>query len=547
EILVGRIFDDDVSRFKGLVRFTNLSIPAGSKVVSAKLSLFCNGFSGKPQIGVFGLLKPFSEGSSRGTTARAGETTWNMLRHGEAMWGTPGVGSGSDGYDFDGPADFHTPADATVSITEAGWYEWDVTPSFSRQWNAGKDYGWLIMETSDRPATYAGFRTREAAIDELPSLLYPKLTVTFIPPRDAALPAAPVGPKLINFYFGHPEILTKDPERLAKLPFDGGVFHGEDNRNLGSGEGSIVLNVFGPEKLDVKNYSHFIACMKAIQKPPSPLQDNFLRFNVVPGTLERKDVPYNWENRPRRNEMVTMWFSDFDTVVHNVRVAAMVAREAGMRGLLFDWEEYAGDIFNYDRLKDAHDQGKSSEETRQQVRKCAERIGKAIAETYPTMTLIIIPGVYSIRKSELLTAFMDGLIAACDPRTRIVDGNEKYHLFAATQFWEAYDFHYKQAPAMSAVPEKYLRQVEVGFGVHIDRYGWGPNPEWIYSSARWQTKLENALTVADSYVWVFTGGGNAANQADWWTGQNLPQDYIEATRKAREWARLTKGGNLLRR
>lgn len=119
DILVGRIFDDDVSRFKGLVRFTNLSIPAGSKTTSAKLSLFCNGLSGKPQIGVFGLLKSFLEGSSRGTMARAGETTWKMLRHGEAAWGAPGVGSGSNGYDFDGPADFHTPAGAVEAAPGA--------------------------------------------------------------------------------------------------------------------------------------------------------------------------------------------------------------------------------------------------------------------------------------------------------------------------------------------------------------------------------------------------------------------------------------------
>ena len=38
----------------------------------------------------------------------------------------------------------------------------------------------------------------------------------------------------------------------------------------------------------------------------------------------------------------------------------------------------------------------------------------------------------------------------------------------------------------------------------------------------WQFRVENALKVADSYVWIFQ------NQPDWWSGKDLPQAYIEA-------------------
>ena len=59
--------------------------------------------------------------------------------------------------------------------------------------------------------------------------------------------------------------------------------------------------------------------------------------------LEALDEPYGWENRPRYHDPVTMWWAEgFDSVLHNARVAARLARDTGMRGILFDWEPYGG-------------------------------------------------------------------------------------------------------------------------------------------------------------------------------------------------------------
>ena len=71
----------------------------------------------------------------------------------------------------------------------------------------------------------------------------------------------------------------------------------------------------------------------------------------------------------------------------------------------------------------------------------------------------------------------------------------------------------------------------------FNRNGWSNDPElYNYSPAAWQTKLENALKIADSYVWVFTGGSGGVNP-NWWTGQHIPEAYYEATQKARDLAR----------
>jgi len=80
---------------------------------------------------------------------------------------------------------------------------------------------------------------------------------------------------------------------------------------------------------------------------------------------------------------------------------------------------------------------------------------------------------------------------------------------------------------LSAVPNDYFEHMSVGFGIWLERSGWGTNPESVYPSADWRHVLINSLSVADRYVWVFTGG-SAPPFADFWTGANLPQAYIDA-------------------
>jgi hypothetical protein len=126
-------------------------------------------------------------------------------------------------------------------------------------------------------------------------------------------------------------------------------------------------------------------------------------------------------------------------------------------------------------------------------------------------------------------AFMDGLVEGVDPQMRLVTANSmSYGFDGLTQFREVYEWAYQRAPEISAVPEKYLRQVDVGFGLWFNAQGWGEDPEFYSSSASWQARVEKALSVADSYVWVFTGGGGKM-LPDWWSGAHLPQAYIDAS------------------
>src|SRR5206468_670685 len=62
-------------------------------------------------------------------------------------------------------------------------------------------------------------------------------------------------------------------------------------------------------------------------------QHNFLRFNVTPADLD--------------------WFDDFGAVIQNAQLAASVARRGRSKGIAFDPEQYAGNLFTYPKQRDA--------------------------------------------------------------------------------------------------------------------------------------------------------------------------------------------------
>jgi len=295
---VGR-YRQNGEEFKGLVKFTGLNIPRGSRIVSAKLSLLCAGFNGTPKIAACGLLKDFGEGAQSWALAQPGETTWNSVQQGREPWKAPGAAAKSDNFEYDADADCHQPADDTVTVNDLGWFTWNVAASFADQFARGKEYGWVLEEITPSPeANVAVFVPREGSLPDMPLRPYPRLTVTYVPAQPGRAVRTWPGPRLILFDMVEPTTLRRDLKRAAALPFDGGVFRAEPNRHPPSGEGWLNISVFGPDKLRVDDYSEFIESARAVQRT-SALTHNFLRVTTVPGTLERKGVPYNWETRPR--------------------------------------------------------------------------------------------------------------------------------------------------------------------------------------------------------------------------------------------------------
>lgn len=530
DMLVGRPQGKREREFRGLLKFSNLNLHAGSKILSARITLPSGEILGRPRVAIYGMLKnwhaPPKEPRDTEPSALDGETTWNSQYHSQQKWGAPGVDKTSDNFEYDGDADRHTEADSIIEVKDMGRITFDVTHSLASQVAGGKEYGWLLAELSEG----------DDAVYINPNTVRAGLTVRYIPPPGVEVKrTAPPQLRLINFHLAEPWDMLKNPDRLRKLPFDGAVWFGQDNRH--NMERPIVNSVFGPDKLTYEDYSDFVESAREICRPPSVLPDNFLRVNLsVPGTLERRGEPFNWENSPTSDEPVQMWWADgFDAVVHNMEVAARIAKAGGMKGMFFDGEPYKGDIWSFVRQADAEELGKTYEETCVQVRHRAGQLAEAINEHYPDMTLIMYFYAYQSAEKNadmLWNAFMDGFIEKMDPRMRLVVANSPAYVYVAKEKFEAlYEWDYFEAPKVSAVPDKYLRQVEVGFGLWFDYKGWSGDPELRASSAQWQVRLENALAVADSYVWVYTG------RPRWWIPGQVPQTYINATYRALDLAK----------
>ena len=337
-----------------------------------------------------------------------------------------------------------------------------------------------------------------------------------------------------------PQEMLADPERLKKLPFEGYILHGDANDRPLSQDLAIARTVLGPRRMKFENYERLVNDMRKMRQFAPHVTECFIQVSPLPGTLENR--PDN-NAFPEHDRDVIMWFSDdFDIVLHNMRIAARVARESGARGIMHDVEPYGGQLWRPERLKLAGEQGKTFEQIWRQVRMRGEQVMQAMQSQYPDMTLMLIVGHERARPDSetyrLTGAYLDGLFAAAGPDVRIVNGFENYRLASRNDFLEAYWFTHCWSRQRCAVPDKYAQKISAGFPVWPEVDGWDKtNPTAKFPPDRYERVLTNALSVADHYVWVYSEGAGNKKYGSWWTGEALPDAYIDATRRAMAAAR----------
>ncbi len=324
--------------------------------------------------------------------------------------------------------------------------------------------------------------------------------------------------KLIEWGWDEPDtkFMRQNVEKMEQLPFDGLIFHVTSNKG-----GNFVWEMWGKRKFDLADFQHAIDDLKAT--PFKRLTDRFLRVNVTPGNVD--------------------WFDDkaWAIVHNNFAVAAQTAKQGGCKGFMFDVEQYNEQLFNYSKQK--HHESKTFDEYRAKVRQRGQDWMKAVNGPYPDIT-ILMTFAYSITGSQkdrakasygLLADFIDGMLDACTPQTRFVDGWEAaYSYKQKEQFDKAYDNIKVKLAALAADPEKYRRHFAAGFGIWMDngsnKGGWRTDDlsKNFFSAAQFECSVRLGLQRTDEYVWIYT------EQPRWWTNEKLPLAYVEALRKARE-------------
>jgi hypothetical protein len=256
---------------------------------------------------------------------------------------------------------------------------------------------------------------------------------------------------------------------------------------------------------------------------------NFLRFNVCPGDVD--------------------WFDDFSAVLNNARLAAKIARDGGCVGMLFDIEPYNAPLFDY--RKQRHSATKSWDEYAEQTRVRGAELMRAFQNGFPQLTVLLTFG-YSwphaaaqgdpARLPELeiglLAPLLDGLLAAAEPGTRIIDGFEiSYGWRDPARFAQGYQTMRDGVLPFVADHGKYREFFSFAFGIWMDydwrKHGWDEHDvsKNYFTPEAFEQSVREALRVSDEYVWIYT------EQPRWWTpvGKTLklPAEYNAALRQAR--------------
>jgi len=344
----------------------------------------------------------------------------------------------------------------------------------------------------------------------------------------AAPATAAAQKKLIEFGWDEPDptFMREHAAEMERSPFDGCVFH-IDAKKPGSSKSRFTWEAWGTRAFTEEELRPEVNVLRAIKF--KRFTQNFLRLNTAPAKLD--------------------WFDEYSAVLTNCLLAAWVVRESKCKGLLFDIEQYEGQLFDYRKQKDS--KGKGWERYAAQVRQRGREVMQAFQKGCPDLTVFLAFG-YSLPWNEssagkgsladchygLLAPFLDGMVEAAKGQTRLIDGNENSYGYKTperfTNSWRA--MKQELLPIVND-PQKYQRFFSFSFGLWLDKdwrkVGWDETDfsRNYFSPEAFESSVRQALALADEYVWIYS------ETPRWWSKEGkpikLPEAYEAALRRAR--------------
>ncbi len=286
---------------------------------------------------------------------------------------------------------------------------------------------------------------------------------------------------------------------------------------------------FSKTPLKYENVKHIVDNLRAVKF--RRFTDNFL------WTGTHVDTALKFEDGSRKPMKCPGWFDrDFNIVVNNFALAAKICKQAGLKGILLDTEQYGGapwdewmEPFNFPY---ASAQKKlmpySFAKCQKQVRLRGRQIMKAMCREYPDITVIVIGSTYregyerigrgvhynpSLKGKGLASsdyglepAFIDGLLEGASAKASIVDGTEQAYPWNYNKRFVEGRKKFQESLKHCGVPEK-LNQLSLGFGIMMDWRGWSQSKPY-YANHFTPKELEYALYYAllnsDKYVWIWS-------------------------------------------
>ena len=226
------------------------------------------------------------------------------------------------------------------------------------------------------------------------------------------------------------------------------------------------------------------------------------------------------------------WFDDayWAAICNNYGILARITRECGMTGIVFDPEEYGGQIW---RRYPGHSHAEAIAKARQRGRE----FGRAVFGANPNIKLLCLflfsNGTYlngDQVNHTLSHSFFNGVYDVLPPTATMIEGHEYFGYFANTdaEFEQLrIDLDRTFLPRVAAENyNKYRTQTQLAAPIYPDEmvnprhpcYNYlKPEIEQIPFLDYLRQNLQRALRVSDEYVWVYSETGC------WWSRSPHPK------------------------
>ena len=369
--------------------------------------------------------------------------------------------------------------------------------------------------------------------------------------------------KIIGFNPGRVDTayLRRYVSEIETLPIDGLMISARPNNWMGRADKRNLM-WFGGARFTRQDFSQAVADLKATRF--KRFTDNFLDFpttvNKDPfiagsGKLMPAPPSYRFANID--------WFDDgWSQVAENGAVAAYVAKEGGLKGLLIDVESYGdgGGVWKFPFLYESYRQEcvalgitpRSAADCVAMVHRRGREFVAAITAVYPDITIIFIQNT-GWSGGNLVKPFVKGMLERRG-RASLIDGGEGgYPLITYKEFAKL-----RETAESSHRADEVFRPLQYGFGIWVDRTpneygGWHTDPADFHRNYRSPLELENtlygALAASDRYVWLYVKHHQLWYNPDARLKENIkaqvkacrlcphleiPQAYLDAMRNCRK-------------
>jgi len=359
----------------------------------------------------------------------------------------------------------------------------------------------------------------------------------------------PPAKKLVEFSWASPT--TQEYNSNIKL-YDSGPFDGisiKPSKEIGGGNIFMVENWKGISE-EAKDTEYEIV-LSIGQK--STLKNNFL---VLYGASQLD------------------WFSDeqWKNVEEYLRYAANLAKTGKFKGILWDPEPYKPGKNPWKLSEQPNSEDHSYYEYYIQVRKRGAQFIKAVQDEFPGLVILslrefsdyqtaspfsqaIVPIKDMIQaKADLEGAwwalhlpFTIGILDAIDDDVTFIDANEEaYYYTSELEYYKVRNeiFNDTRALIPAGMHKKFKANYYLGHAVSTDYiagnwagllngFPYRLSGQGVVLTPEERTlwfehNMYYALQTSDEYVWLYT------EDANWWTGENIPEGFAEALKRARE-------------